>query len=116
MAHRAVAAALALAGIFAFAFSLLGSLILFGASLAVVMNHRGAFGTGMFRGVLAFISALWLGLAGVVASLLGMVSTNPGGNFLLPPGLLLTGIAISLLGWSALAIRRARRAGFQLDA
>ena len=116
MAHRAVAAALTLVGIFAFAVSPLVSLILFGASLAVVMNHRGAFGAGMFRGVLAFITALWLGVAGVAASLLGMISTDPGGNFLLPPGLILLAIGIGLLAWSVLAIRRARRAGFQLGA
>ena len=116
MAHRAVAAALALAGLFALSFSPLVSLILFGTAFAVVMNRRGAFGAGMFRGVLAFITALWLGLAGVVASLLGIISTDPGGNFLLLPGLLLTGIGIGLLAWSVLAIRRARRAGFQVDA
>jgi hypothetical protein len=116
MAHRAVAAALALVGVFAFAVSPLVSLILFGAALAVLMNHRGAFGSGMFRAVLAFITALWLGLAGVAASLLGMISTNPGGNFLLPPGLLLTGIGVGLLAWSVLAIRRERRRGFQVDA
>jgi hypothetical protein len=116
MAHRAVAIALAGAGLFALPFRPLISLILFGASLVIVLDRRGAFGSGAFRGAIAFMTGLWLGLIGVAASLLGMIATDPGGNFLLVPGLLLVAISVGLLAWSLLAIRRARRGGFKIDA
>lgn len=115
MAHRAVAIALAVAGLFALPFRPLISLILFGASVAIVLDRRGAFGSGAVRGAIAFLAGLWLGLVGVVASLLGTIATDPGGNFLLVPGLMLAAIGVGLLAWSLLAIRRARRGGFTID-
>ena len=63
----------------------------------------------MYRAILAFVAALWLTLVGVVATLLGLVPAEPGGNFLLLPGLLLLGIAAILLAFSLLAILRLRR-------
>jgi hypothetical protein len=116
MAHRAAAAALALLALVILPARPLVALVFFGAAIGVFANGRGAFGYGMSRAILAFITALFLGLLGVVTSLSGLISTDPGGNFLLLPGLMLVGIGLGLLGWSVIAIRRARRAGFQLDA
>ena len=109
MAHRVVALGLAAAGLMLLAYRPLISLIVFGAAIVVVFNARGAFGSGMYRAILAFISALWLTLVGVVATLLGLVPAEPGGNFLLLPGLLLLGLAASLFIGSLVAIVRIRR-------
>ena len=114
MAHMAVAATLALAGLFVLPLRPLVTLILFAAALAVVGNRRRAFGAGMFRAILGFITSLWLGLLGVVVSLLGMVPTDPGGNFLLLPGLLTLGLAFGLLAWSIAEVWRIRRSGFRM--
>ena len=111
VAHRALASALALGALFALPFRPLVGLVLFGAALGVVMNRRGMFGTGMYRAILAFTSSLFLALAGVGTSLLGMVSTEPGGNFLLLPGLLILGIALALLAWSVVTMVLIRRSG-----
>ena len=111
MAHRALAAVLALAALFVLPSRPLTAFVLFCAGLGVVADRRGVFGTGMYRAILAFTSALFLALAGVGASLLGMVSTEPGGNFLLLPGLLTLGIALGLLAWSVVTMVRIRRSG-----
>ena len=109
MAHRAIAAALAVAGLLVLPSRPLIALILFGAAFAAVLNARGIFGTGMYRAIVAFMSALWLTLIGVVATLLGLVSTEPGGNFLLLPGVILLGVAATLFAGSLIAIWRMRR-------
>lgn len=103
--------ALAIAGLVILPARPLVSLVVFGAALAVFANGRGAFGYGMSRAVLAFITALFLGLLGVATSLLGLVSTDPGGNFLLLPGLLMLGLALALLAWAVLTLLRIRRQG-----
>ena len=109
MAHRVVALALAVALLVLLPARPLISLIVFGAAITVVVNARGAFGSGMYRAILAFIAALWLALVGVVATLLGLVPAGPDGNFLLLPGLLLLGLAASLFVGSLVAIVRVRR-------
>jgi hypothetical protein len=76
-------------------------------ALAVVLDRRGVFGAGRYRAFLAFVTSLWLGLAGVVTSLLGSIP-DPG-NFLLAPGLLATGVALALLAWSSVTLWRTRR-------
>lgn len=114
MAHKAVAGSLALAALLALPFRPLVALILFAAALAVIGNSRGAFGGGMFRAMIAFVSSLWLALLGVVVTLLGTASDEPGGNFLLLPGLLVLGLALTLLAWAIAAIWRIRRAGFTM--
>jgi len=111
MAHRAIAAALAVAALLALFVRPLVALILFGAALTVFANGRGAFGYGMSRAILAFVSAPFLGLLGVGTSLLGTISTEPGGNFLLLPGLLMLGLALLLLAWAVLTLWRIRRRG-----
>ena len=111
MAHRAVAAALAVAALLILFTRPLVALILFGAAIAVFANGRGAFGHGMSRAILAFVAAPFLGLLGVGTSLLGLVSTDPGGNFLLLPGLLLLGLGLSLLAWAVVTLWRIRRRG-----
>jgi hypothetical protein len=111
MAHRAFGSALILGALFALPFRPLVALVLFGAALAVVLNRRGVFGTGMYRAILAFTSSLFLALAGVGTSLLGMVSIEPGGNFLLLPGLLVLVIALGLLAWAIATMVRIRRSG-----
>jgi len=109
VAPRAVAAAVAVVALALLPSRPLVSLILFGAALALFFNARGAFGSGMYRAILAFVAALWLTLVGVVATLLGLVPAEPGRNFLLLPGLILLGLAASLLLGSLLAILRIRR-------
>ena len=109
MAHRASAAVLLLAALVLLASRpLLGAIPLV-AALVVFMNGRGAFGSGMYRAILAFVSALWLALVGVVATLLGLIPDGPPGNFLLLPGLTLLGVAAALLLGSLVAMWRARR-------
>jgi uncharacterized membrane protein len=112
--HKAIAATLALAGLFVLPFRPLVALILFAAAIAVVGDRRAIFGSGMFRAILAFVSALWLALLGVVVTLLGMASTDPGGNFLLLPGLLILGLGLALLVWSITKMWRIRRTGFTM--
>lgn len=109
MAHRAITAALAIAGLLVLPSRPLIALIVFGSALAIALNARGVFGSGMHRAIVAFMAALWLTLIGVVATLLGLVSTEPGGNFLLLPGLILLGAAGSLFIGSLVAIWRMRR-------
>lgn len=121
MAHRTIAAALALAGLVLLLDRPLASLVLFGAALAVFMDRRGAFGSGLHRALIAFVTALWLGTIGVVTALLALAvigepCDDPGcdaaaDNFLLLPGLLLLAGAAALLVGSVVAARRARRAG-----
>lgn len=111
MAHRAAAAALALVALVLLPARPLVSLVFFGAAIGALANGRGAFGYGMSRAVLAFITALFLGLLGVVTSLLGLVSAEPGGNFLLLPGLLMLGLALALLAWAVWTLLRIRRQG-----
>jgi len=106
MAHRAVTIALALAGLILLPTHPLASLVVFGAAVVLIMDRRHAFGGGRFRAILAFVSALWLTLAGVVATLLGLV---PGADFLLWPGLLLLGGGLVLFAWSVATLVRVRR-------
>ena len=116
MAHRAVLAAFAVAGLVVFAIRPMVSLILFGMALAVYLNRRSAFGAGGHRAIIGFISALWCTVFGGVMTLLGLVSAwvpcDPepcAGNVLLLPGLFLLGAGLILLGWSVVALLRARR-------
>jgi ascorbate-specific PTS system EIIC-type component UlaA len=111
VAHRAATAALALTALVILPARPLVSLVFFGAAIAVFANGRGAFGYGMSRAVLAFITALFLGVLGVVTSLLGLVSTDPGGNYLLLPGLFMLGLALALLAWAVVTLLRIRRHG-----
>jgi hypothetical protein len=120
MAHRAFAATLLLAALILLPVRPLAALVLFGATGAVVMNRRRAFGSGMFRAMLAFLSGLWIALLGVAGTLLGLVPVDevciadgtcgPGqGNFLLLPGLLLLVGGLAVFGWSMFEARRVRR-------
>jgi hypothetical protein len=114
VAHKAVAATLGLTALVVLPVRPLIALILFAAAIAVAGDRRAVFGSGMFRAIVAFISSLWLALVGVVVALLGLVSTDPAGNFLLLPGLLALGLAIALFAWSIAAIWRIRRDGFRI--
>lgn len=114
MAHKTIAATLGLTALVVLPARPLIALVLFAAAMAVAGDSRRVFGSGMFRAVLGFISALWLALIGAVVSLFGLVSTEPGGNFLLLPGLIALGLAIALFAWSIAAIWRIRRAGFTM--
>ena len=120
MAHRAFAATLLFAALFVLPFRPLAALVLFGATAAVVMNRRRAFGAGMFRAMLAFLTGAWVAIVGIAATLAGLVpldeacmadgTCGPGqGNFLLLPGLLLLVIGLGLFGWSIFEARRVRR-------
>ena len=119
MAHRAFGATLLISALALVPVRPLASLVLFGAVLGVVMNHRGVFGAGMFRAMLAFLTGLWVAILGVAGTLLGLVpldeacladgSCGPGeGNFLLLPGLLLLVGGLALFGWSIFEARRVR--------
>ena len=119
MAHRIFAVLLAAAGLLVLPFHPLTSLVLFLAMAAVLMNARGAFGRGMSRVLLAFISSLFLVLGGAVLTLVGLVPeglpceppdcpSGPG-NFLLWPGLLLLGGGLGLFAWSFVTALRTRR-------
>jgi hypothetical protein len=107
IAHRAIAAALALLALFAWAFGPLLSLVLFAMAIAVVLDRRGVFGWGRYRAMVAFLSSLWLGLAGVAATIVGLLGEATG--FLLAPGVVVLGTALALLAWSSVAIWRTRR-------
>ena len=107
LAHRGVAAALALAAIFAWAFSPLLSLVVFAMALAVILDRRGVFGRGRSRAFTAFVGAPFIGIAGVTLALLGSVPAP--GNFFLAPGLLLVAASVVLLVWSFATIWRTRR-------
>jgi hypothetical protein len=109
VAHRTLAAALLVAAIVLLPTTPLLAVIPLGASLAVFLNGRRAFGSGMHRAILAFVSALWLTLVGVVATLLGLIPTGPAGNFLLVPGLGMLAAAVALFVGSVVAMWRARR-------
>ena len=99
---------------------LVGAILLVTA-LAVLLDGRGTFGHGRFRAALAFVSGLWVGLAGIVATLLGMFALpgscdptttsceGPEGNFLFAPGLLLLGLGLTLFTWSVVELLRMRR-------
>jgi hypothetical protein len=114
VAHKAIAATLGLTALVVLPVRPLIALILFAAAVAVAGDRRAVFGSGMFRAIVAFVSSLWLALVGVVVSVLGLVSTDPGGSFLLLPGLVALGLAIALFAWSIVAIWRLRRAGFRM--
>ena len=126
MARRGVVAALAIAGAIALLLRPLVALVPLGAALVVILDGRGIFGRGTLRAVIAFISALWLGLVGVIATLLGMLALpgtcdptatpceSPEANFLFLPGVLLLVTALALLGWSVVEALRMRRAGHRL--
>jgi O-antigen/teichoic acid export membrane protein len=109
VAHRVLAAALLVAAIVLLPTTPLLAVVPLGASLAIFLNGRGAFGSGMYRAILAFVSALWLTLVGVVATLLGLIPAGPGGNFLLVPGLTMLAAAAALFLGSLVAMWRARR-------
>ena len=111
MAHRAATIALALAGLALLPSHPLSSLVLFGAATILVMDRRHAFGGGRFRAILAFVSALWLALAGVVTTLLGLA---PPTDFLLWPGLMLLGSGLGLFVWSIVTLAQARRSGVRI--
>jgi divalent metal cation (Fe/Co/Zn/Cd) transporter len=120
MAHRLVAAVPIVLGIWLIPNHPLISLTLFGVALALVANRHYAFGSGRYRAILGFISALWLGVLGAATTLLGLVpnaapceppAACTGGNFLLVPGLLLLGLAFALLAWSVVSLLRMRRYG-----
>lgn len=122
MAHRLVVAGFTLAGLVALAFRPLVGFILLTTALAFLMDRRGAFGRGWFRAVVAFVTGLWVALAGVVATFLGMLALpascdpttttcdNPEANFLFAPGLLLLALGLTLLAWSIVDLLRMRRA------
>jgi hypothetical protein len=122
VAHRLVASGLALAGLFALALRPLIGFVLLATAVVVAFDARGAFGRGRLRAVIGFISGLWIGLAGVVGTLLGMLalpaSCDPtttacdtgDGNFLFAPGLLLLALGLTLLAWSIAQLIRERRA------
>ena len=106
LGRRAFATTAALAALVALSFSPLLALVLFALALAVVMDGRGAFGAGRRRGFIGFVTAPWIGLAGVGLALLGSIPEP--GNFFRLPGLLLVAISIALLVWSFFTIWRTR--------
>ena len=122
MAHRIVLIGFALAGLAALVFRPLIGFVLLAGALALYIDGRGAFGRGTWRAMIAFITSLWVTLAGVVATLLGMLvlpgSCDPTttacedgtGNFLFAPGLLLLALGLTLLVWSIVEALRLRRA------
>lgn len=122
MAHRVVAASLLLVGLGLLAVRPLVGFIVLVSALAVFVDDRGAFGRGAWRAMIAFITSLWVGLAGVVATALGMVAIpgtcdamtttcdDPEANFLFAPGIMLLGLGLALLAWSIIESLRLRRA------
>lgn len=122
MAQRLVVAGLAIAGLIALAFRPLVGFILLATALAFVLDRRGAFGRGWFRAVVAFVTGLWVALAGVISTLFGMLALpascdpttttcdSPEANFLFAPGLLLLALGLTLLAWSVVDLLRMRRA------
>lgn len=125
MAHRVAAILLVLASLVLLPIRPLASGIVLATALTLVLDRRGVFGRGMFRLAIAFFAGLWVGLAGVVATLLGMVALpgscdatttvcdDPEGNFLFLPGVLLLALGLTLLAWSVVGLVRARRAARQ---
>lgn len=120
MAHRVAAILLVLASLVLLPIRPLVGFIVLGTGLAIVLDRRGVFGRGLFRTAIALFTGLWLGLAGVVATLLGMVAL-PGscdptttrcddaeGNFLFLPGVLLLALGLTLLVWSIVWLVRMR--------
>ena len=122
MAHRLVIAGFALAGLAALAFGHLVGFILLATALAFVLDRRGRFRRGWLRAVVAFVTGLWVALAGVIATLFGMLALptscdlttttcdSPEANFLFGPGLLLLALGLTLLAWSVVDVLRMRRA------
>ena len=120
MAHRAVATVLGILAILLFGAHPLIAFVLVCVAIAVVMNRSYAFGSGTYRAGLAFITGLWVGLLGVVTTLLGLVPGRAAcpegdcdgaggiGNFLFVPGLLLLALGLGLLGWSFIRLWRTR--------
>jgi hypothetical protein len=121
MAHRVATVVLLLAGLFLFPIRPLFGFVVLAAGLVVLLDGRGVFGRGVYRWMIAFISGLWLGLAGVVTTFIGMFDAgcattspscdDPEGNFLFFPGLLLLAVGLTLLVWSVIQLIRTRRAG-----
>jgi len=121
MAHRVAAVVLLLAGIVLLPIRPLVGFIVLATGMTVLLDRRGLFGNGMFRAAIGFTAGLWLGVAGVVGTLLGMVALpgscdattttcdGPEGNFLFLPGALLLVIGLALLVGSVVALIRARR-------
>ena len=108
LAYRALTIALGLAGLLILPIRPLIGLVVFGVLGVLGMDRRGLFGHGRFRLVLGFFSGLWLGVVGVVTSLLGAVPP-PDGNFLLLPGLVVLGLALVMLVWSFVKLLRIPR-------
>lgn len=121
MAHRVAAVVLLLGGIFLLPIRPLVGAIVLAAGFVIVLDRRHLFGHGTFRAAIAFIAGLWLGLAGVIATLLGMAALpgscdpstttcdDPEANFLFLPGVLLLGLGVALLAWSVMTAVRTRR-------
>lgn len=121
MAHRVATAVLLLAGLVLFPIRPLVGFIVLAAGLAVLLDARGVFGRGIYRSMIGFITGLWLTVAGVVATLLGMFALpgtcdatttacdDPDSNFLLLPGVVLLALGLTLLAWSIVDARRTRR-------
>lgn len=121
MAHRVAAASLLLIGLGLLAVRPLVGFIILVAALAAFLDDRGAFGHGTWRAMIAFITGLWVALAGVVATLLGMFALpgacdatttcdDPEANFLFLPGVVLLVLGTILLVWAILESIRLRRA------
>jgi hypothetical protein len=118
VARTAIVAVLCVVAAAALIVHPLVSLILFGAAGAVFFDGRQAFGFGRHRAMVAFLSGLWLGVVGAVATILGLVvlgggceAASCGGNFLILPGVLLLAAGLTLLAWSIVAFLRMRRIG-----
>lgn len=121
MPHRVAAIFLLLLGLVLLPIRPLVGFIVLAVGVAFVLDRRGVFGRGMFRRAIAFFAGLWIGIAGVVATLLGMIALpgscdatttvcdDPEGNFLFVPGVLLLALALVLLAWSIGTALRARR-------
>jgi hypothetical protein len=121
MAHRVAAVTLLVAGLVLFPIRPLLGFIVLAAGVTIVLDRRGIFGHGTFRAAIAFMAGLWLGLAGVVGTLLGMFALpgtcdattvscdSPEENFLFLPGVLLLVLGLGLLAWSLAVAVRARR-------
>jgi hypothetical protein len=121
VAHRVATVAFLAAGVLLFPIRPLLAGILLAVGLVIVLDRRAVFGRGTFRAAIAFVSGLWLGLIGVVATLLGMFALpgtcdatttmcdDPEANFLFLPGILLLVIGLGLLAWSLVTAVRARR-------
>ena len=120
MAQRIVVAGLALSGLVALFSRPLIGFVLLASALVLFVNVRGGFGNGIFRAATAFLSALWLTLAGAAVTFVGVFDSgcdghspscdDPEGNFLFLPGLMLLAIALTLLAWSISEAFRLRRA------